>query len=161
MRAVVQRVSRSEVTVDGRTTVKINKGLLVLLGVTHGDTSKDVDYIVDKTINLRIFEDENDKMNLSLKDIGGEMLAVSQFTLYGEMLAVSQFTLYGDCRKGRRPSFTNAAAPEEADKLYQEFVKKVSEQGINTETGEFGAHMMVDLVNDGPVTILLESNKSF
>ncbi len=149
MRAVVQRVSRSEVTVDGRTTVKINKGLLVLLGVTHGDTSKDVDYIVDKTINLRIFEDENDKMNLSLKDIGGEMLAVSQFTLYG------------DCRKGRRPSFTNAAAPEEADKLYQEFVKKVSEQGINTETGEFGAHMMVDLVNDGPVTILLESNKSF
>lgn len=149
MRAVVQRVSRSEVTVDGRTTGKINKGLLVLLGVTHGDTSKDVDYIVDKTINLRIFEDENDKMNLSLKDIGGEMLAVSQFTLYG------------DCRKGRRPSFTNAAAPEEADKLYQEFVKKVSENGINTETGEFGAHMMVDLVNDGPVTILLESNKSF
>ncbi len=149
MRAVVQRVSRSEVTVDGRTTGKINKGLLVLLGVTHGDTSKDVDYIVDKTINLRIFEDENDKMNLSLKDIDGEMLAVSQFTLYG------------DCRKGRRPSFTNAAAPEEADKLYQEFVKKVSEQGINTETGEFGAHMMVDLVNDGPVTILLESNKSF
>ena len=149
MRAVVQRVSRSEVTVDGRTTGKINKGLLVLLGVTHGDTSKDVDYIVDKTINLRIFEDKNDKMNLSLKDIGGEMLAVSQFTLYG------------DCRKGRRPSFTNAAAPEEADKLYQEFVKKVSEQGINTETGEFGAHMMVDLVNDGPVTILLESNKSF
>ena len=149
MRAVVQRVSRSEVTVDGRTTGKINKGLLVLLGVTHGDTSKDVDYIVDKTINLRIFEDENDKMNLSLKDIGGEMLAVSQFTLYGH------------CRKGRRPSFTNAAAPEEADKLYQEFVKKVSEQGINTETGEFGAHMMVDLVNDGPVTILLESNKSF
>ena len=149
MRAVIQRVSRSEVTVDGRTTGKINKGLLVLLGVTHGDTSKDVDYIVDKTINLRIFEDENDKMNLSLKDIGGEMLAVSQFTLYG------------DCRKGRRPSFTNAAAPEEADKLYQEFVKKVSEHGINTETGEFGAHMMVDLVNDGPVTILLESNKSF
>ena len=149
MRAVVQRVSRSEVTVDGRTTGKISKGLLVLLGVTHGDTSKDVDYIVDKTINLRIFEDENDKMNLSLKDIDGEILVVSQFTLYG------------DCRKGRRPSFTNAAAPEEADKLYQEFVKKVSEQGINTETGEFGAHMMVDLVNDGPVTILLESNKSF
>lgn len=149
MRAVVQRVSYSEVTVEGRTTGKIKKGLLVLLGVTHGDTSKDVDYIVDKTINLRIFEDENDKMNLSLKDIGGEMLAVSQFTLYG------------DCRKGRRPSFTNAAAPEEADKLYQEFVKKVSEQGINTETGEFGAHMMVDLINDGPVTILLESNKSF
>lgn len=149
MRAVVQRVSHSEVTVDGKTTGKIKKGLLVLLGVTHGDTSKDVDYIVDKTVNLRIFEDENDKMNLSLKDIGGEMLAVSQFTLYG------------DCRKGRRPSFSSAAAPIEADKLYNEFVKKVSEQGIKTETGEFGAHMMVDLVNDGPVTMLLESNKSF
>lgn len=149
MRAVVQRVSHSEVTVDGKTTGKIKKGLLVLLGVTHGDTSKDVDYIVDKTVNLRIFEDENDKMNLSLKDIGGEMLAVSQFTLYG------------DCRKGRRPSFSSAASPIEADKLYNEFIKKVSEQGIKTETGEFGAHMMVDLINDGPVTMLLESNKSF
>lgn len=149
MRAVIQRVSRSEVTVDGKTTGKIKKGLLVLLGVTHGDTSKDVDYIVDKAINLRIFKDENEKMNLSLKDIDGEMLAVSQFTLYG------------DCRKGRRPSFTNAAKPDEADKLYREFIKKVSENGIHTETGEFGAHMMVDLINDGPVTILLESDKSF
>ena len=124
MRAVVQRVSSSKVTVDGEVTGEINKGLLVLLGVTHEDTSKDVDYIIDKVLNLRIFEDENEKMNLSLKDVGGELLVVSQFTLYG------------DCRKGRRPSFSSAAR-------------------------QFGAHMMVDLTNDGPVTILLESNRDF
>lgn len=149
MRAVVQKVSKSKVTVDENVTGQIEKGLLVLLGVTHEDTSKDVDYMVDKITNLRIFEDENEKMNLSLKDVGGEILAVSQFTLYG------------DCRRGRRPSFTDAAKGDIANPLYEEFVKKVREQGINVGTGVFGAHMMVELTNDGPVTILLESNKAF
>lgn len=149
MRAVVQRVSSSKVTVDEEIVGQVSKGLLVLLGVTHGDTSKDVDYMVDKVTNLRIFEDENDKMNLSLKDIGGEILAVSQFTLYG------------DCRRGRRPSFTDAARPEIANPLYEEFVQKVRNLGISVGTGKFGAHMMVDLTNDGPVTILLESKKEF
>ena len=149
MRAVVQRVSYSNVKVEGDTVGEIKNGLLVLIGVTHDDTSEDVDYLVDKTVNLRIFEDENDKMNLSLKDVGGEMLAVSQFTLYG------------DCRKGRRPSFTNAARPDDADRLYMEFVEKVRLQGINVETGKFGAHMKVELLNDGPVTMLLASDKSF
>ena len=149
MRAVVQRVSSSKVTVDGEVTGEINKGLLVLLGVTHEDTSKDVDYMIDKVLNLRIFEDENDKMNLSLKDIGGEVMAVSQFTLYG------------DARKGRRPSFSDAARPDVANPLYEEFVEKLRAQGITVGTGEFGAHMMVELTNDGPVTILLESKKAF
>lgn len=149
MRAVVQRVSSSKVTVDGEVTGEINKGLLVLLGVTHEDTSKDVDYIIDKVLNLRIFEDENEKMNLSLKDVGGELLVVSQFTLYG------------DCRKGRRPSFSSAARPEVATKLYEEFIEKARKEGIVTKTGQFGVHMMVDLTNDGPVTILLESNRDF
>ena len=149
MRAVVQKVSSSKVTVDDEVVGQIKQGLLVLLGVTHEDTSKDVDYMVDKVINLRIFEDEEGKMNLSLKDIGGEVLAVSQFTLYG------------DARRGRRPSFSDAARPEVANPLYEEFVKKVRDLGINVGTGKFGAHMMVDLTNDGPVTILLESGKSF
>lgn len=149
MRAVVQRVSSSKVTVDEEVVGKVDKGLLVLLGVTHDDTSKDVDYMVDKVTNLRIFEDENDKMNLSLRDIKGEILAVSQFTLYG------------DCRRGRRPSFSDAARPEVANPLYEEFVEKIRDLGINVSTGKFGAHMMVDLTNDGPVTILLESKKEF
>ena len=149
MRAVVQRVSSSRVTVDERVTGEVKKGLLVLLGVTHDDTSKDVDYMVDKVTNLRIFEDENDKMNLSLKDIGGEVMAVSQFTLYG------------DARKGRRPSFSDAARPDVANPLYEEFVEKLRAQGITVGTGVFGAHMMVELTNDGPVTILLESKKAF
>lgn len=149
MRAVVQRVSSSKVTVDGNTTGEIKRGLLVLLGVTHEDTSKDVDYIIDKVLNLRIFEDENEKMNLSLKDVEGELLVVSQFTLYG------------DCRKGRRPSFSTAARPELATKLYEEFIEKSRKEGIVTQTGQFGAHMMVELTNDGPVTILLESNRTF
>ena len=149
MRAVVQRVSSSRVTGDERVTGEVKKGLLVLLGVTHDDTSKDVDYMVDKVTNLRIFEDENDKMNLSLKDIGGEVMAVSQFTLYG------------DARKGRRPSFSDAARPDVANPLYEEFVEKLRAQGITVGTGEFGAHMMVELTNDGPVTILLESKKAF
>ena len=149
MRAVVQRVSSSRVTVDERVTGEVKKGLLVLLGVTHDDTSKDVDYMVDKVTNLRIFEDENDKMNLSLKDIEGEVMSVSQFTLYG------------DARKGRRPSFSDAARPDVANPLYEEFVEKLRAQGITVGTGEFGAHMMVELTNDGPVTILLESKKAF
>lgn len=149
MRAVVQRVVSSRVTVDESITGQINKGLLVLLGVTHEDTSKDVDYMIDKVLNLRIFEDENEKMNLSLKDVGGELLVVSQFTLYG------------DCRKGRRPNFSNAAKPDMANNLYEEFVDKAKSHGINVGTGKFGAHMMVDLTNDGPVTILLESSKTF
>lgn len=149
MRAVVQKVSASKVTVDEEVVGQINQGLMVLLGVTHDDTSKDVDYMVDKIINLRIFEDEEGKMNLSLKDVGGEVLAVSQFTLYG------------DARRGRRPSFSDAARPEVANPLYEEFVEKVKNQGINVGTGKFGAYMMVDLTNDGPVTILLESRKEF
>lgn len=147
MRAVVQRVSNSKVTVDDAITGQISKGLLVLLGVTHEDNSTDVDYMIDKILNLRIFEDENQKMNLSLKDIGGELLVVSQFTLYG------------DCRKGRRPSFTNAAKPDMANELYEEFVSRAKAEGINVGTGQFGAHMMVDLTNDGPVTMLLDSSK--
>ena len=149
MRAVVQRVASSKVIVDESTIGEINKGLLILLGVTHEDTSKDVDYLLDKIVNLRIFEDENDKMNLSLKDVNGELLVVSQFTLYG------------DCRKGRRPNFTNAAKPDLATSLYEEFIDKAKKEGIKVGTGKFGAHMMVDLVNDGPVTILIVSEKTF
>ncbi|UPA30155.1 D-aminoacyl-tRNA deacylase [Terrisporobacter glycolicus] len=149
MRAVVQKVSSSKVTVDEEVVGQINQGLMVLLGVTHDDTSKDVDYMVDKITNLRIFEDAQGKMNLSLKDVNGEVLAVSQFTLYG------------DARRGRRPSFSDAARPEVANPLYEEFVQKMKNQGINVGTGKFGAHMMVDLTNDGPVTILLESRKEF
>jgi len=149
MRAVVQKVSSSKVAVDEEVVGQINQGLMVLLGVTHDDTSKDVDYMVDKITNLRIFEDVEGKMNLSLKDVNGEVLAVSQFTLYG------------DARRGRRPSFSDAARPEVANPLYEEFVDKVKNQGINVGTGKFGAHMMVDLTNDGPVTILLESRKEF
>lgn len=149
MRAVVQRVASSSVTVEGETTGKIDKGLMVLLGVADGDTDKDVTYMVDKIVNLRIFEDENDKMNLSLQDIGASLLVVSQFTLHG------------DCSKGRRPSFIEAAKPEIADNLYQKFVDKARSMGIRTETGRFKTHMMVELINDGPVTILVDSNKNF
>ena|SRR3712207_202875 len=149
MRAVVQRVASSSVTVEDEITGKIGKGLMVLLGVADGDTEKDVKYMVDKIVNLRIFEDENDKMNLSLQDIGGSLLVVSQFTLLG------------DCRKGRRPSFIEAARPDIADDLYQKFVDNARAMGIKTETGKFQTHMMVELVNDGPVTILVDSNKNF
>lgn len=149
MRAVVQRVSSSSVTVDEEVIGKVGKGLMVLLGVTHDDTSKDVDYLLDKILNLRIFEDDDEKMNLSLMDVGGELLVVSQFTLYG------------DCRKGRRPSFTSAAKPDIADKLYEELAAKAREKGVTVGTGKFGANMMVDLTNDGPVTILLDSSKTF
>jgi len=145
MRALVQRVKESSVTSDGETVGKIESGLLVLLGVAKEDNIKDAAYLAEKIINLRIFEDENGKMNRSLLETGGEMLVVSQFTLLG------------DCRKGRRPSFINAAPPDEADKLYEYFVKMIRQKGISTQTGRFRAMMEVALVNDGPVTLIVES----
>nr|WP_314277321.1 D-aminoacyl-tRNA deacylase [uncultured Peptostreptococcus sp.] len=149
MRAVVQRVIRSKVDVDNQTVGQIDKGLLVLLGVGNDDDQKDLDYMVDKILNLRIFEDQDDKMNLSLLDVGGQLLVVSQFTLFG------------DCRKGRRPGFSDAAIPEIADDLYQKFVDKSRLMGVDTHTGKFRSHMMVELVNDGPVTMLIDSKKNF
>ncbi|PAB60903.1 D-aminoacyl-tRNA deacylase [Anaeromicrobium sediminis] len=149
MRAVVQRVSSASVDVDHERIGSIEKGLLVLLGVEETDNSKDLQYMVDKVLNLRIFEDENEKMNLSLKDVSGELMVVSQFTLLG------------DCRKGRRPSFIEAAKPEKANELYEEFVAKCRDEGIKVETGKFQTHMHVNLCNDGPVTILVDSHKKF
>ncbi|MFQ9513212.1 MAG: D-aminoacyl-tRNA deacylase [Clostridia bacterium] len=145
MRAVVQRVTNADVKIDGRVNGKIDDGLLVLLGIGNGDTEEDMKYIADKIIKLRIFSDENDKMNLSLEDVGGSMLVISQFTLYG------------DCSHGRRPYFGNAMEPVSANEMYEKFVAYIREQGIHTETGEFGADMKVSLTNDGPVTIILES----
>lgn len=145
MRAVVQRVTNADVKIDGRVNGKIDNGLLVLLGVGNGDTEEDMKYIADKIIKLRIFSDENDKMNLSLEDVGGSMLVISQFTLYG------------DCSHGRRPYFGNAMEPVSANEMYEKFVAYIGERGIHTETGEFGADMKVSLTNDGPVTIILES----
>ena len=145
MRSVVQRVTNADVKIDGRVNGKIDDGLLVLLGVGNGDTEEDMKYIADKIIKLRIFSDENDKMNLSLEDVGGSMLVISQFTLYG------------DCSHGRRPYFGNAMEPVSANEMYEKFVAYIREQGIHTETGEFGADMKVSLTNDGPVTIILES----
>lgn len=149
MRAVVQKVSSSNVSVEGEVVGKINFGLLVLLGVSDDDEVKDIDYMVDKIVNLRIFEDENEKLNLSLLDVGGELLVVSQFTLFG------------DCRKGRRPGFSDAARPEKADEYYLKFVEKARTHGLNVQTGKFRTHMMVELVNDGPVTLLIDSKKTF
>ena len=145
MKAVVQRVSESSVTIDNEVAGKIGAGLLVLLGVAVEDTEKEADYLAEKIINLRIFSDENGKMNLSLRDNGGEMLVVSQFTLLG------------DCRKGRRPSFIAAAGPEMGNALYAYFVDYMRQKGITVATGRFGAMMDVSLVNDGPVTLILES----
>ncbi len=147
MRAVVQRVDRASVTVDGRVTGSVQRGLMVLLGVAEGDTAKDLAYIVDKVCGLRIFEDEAGKMNLSVKDVGGAILAVSQFTLCG------------DCRHGKRPSFSSAAKPEVANAFYEQFVAACRAAGLPVETGVFRAHMLVELVNNGPVTILLDSSR--
>lgn len=147
MRAVVQRVAKASVTVEGSVVGAIDKGLLVLVGVAEGDTDKDIRYLADKVTGLRIFEDENGKMNLSVKDIGGEILSVSQFTLCG------------DCRKGKRPSFDKAAAPETAVEFYEKFNELCRQQGLPVKTGQFRAHMEVELINDGPVTILLDSSK--
>lgn len=149
MRAVVQRVTYSSVEVDGVIVGEINKGFNVLLGISKDDTEEDMKYIKDKIINLRVFSDENDKMNLSLLDIKGELLLISQFTLYG------------DARKGRRPNFMNALGGEEAKKFYDKFVEMMKETGLKVETGIFGADMKVDIKNDGPVTILLDSSKNF
>jgi len=145
MRAVVQRVKSASVFIDPKKISAIGPGLLVFLGVAHGDSMTDVNYLVDKITNLRIFEDSDGKMNRSVTDISGEILVVSQFTLYG------------DCRKGRRPSFVAAAGPEKAESLYDAFIEKMRTQGIPTRTGQFRAMMEVSLVNDGPVTLIIES----
>jgi D-aminoacyl-tRNA deacylase len=149
MRAIVQRVSRCRVTVDGRVIGEIGAGLLVLLGVSKADNESAADYLAEKVLGLRIFEDEAEKMNLSVLD------------KRGDVLVVSQFTLYGDVRRGKRPSFDNAARPEEARRLYEYFVSKIKASGLCCETGEFQAMMDVELVNAGPVTILVDSDKEF
>ncbi|MEE4239988.1 MAG: D-aminoacyl-tRNA deacylase [Desulfopila sp.] len=149
MRAVIQRVSRATVYSNNRTSGKIDKGLLVLLGIQTEDGEAEINWMAEKIAHLRIFEDNNGKMNLSLLDIRGEMLIVSQFTLYG------------DCRKGRRPGFSSAAPPETAQPLYRKFITRVEKTGIRTSTGDFGAQMQVELINDGPVTLLLDSEKTF
>ena len=149
MRAVVQRVSRAQVAVDGEIVGDIGRGLLVLLGVTHADNEADADYLAGKIAGLRVFEDENGKMNL-------DTAAVS-----GGILVVSQFTLYGDVRRGKRPSFDAAAAPERARQLYEYFVERIRDVGLPCQTGRFQEMMQVELVNDGPITILLDSTKTF
>ncbi len=149
MRCVVQRVSEAYVTVEGRETGRVGKGLLALIGVEAGDTEKDAKYMAGKIVKLRIFEDENDKMNLSVQDVGGGVLAVSQFTLLG------------DARGQNRPGFTQAEAPEQANKLYEYCCEEMRKAGVIVENGVFRTHMMVHLINDGPVTILLDSRKTF
>lgn len=144
MRAVVQRVTQASVTVTGEVVGRISRGLVILLGVARSDTQAEAAWLARKCAGLRVFEDEKGLMNLSLAETGGEALVVSQFTLYG------------DCDKGRRPSFTSAAAPEQAEVLYQVFVDTLREHGIHVETGRFQAKMLVDIVNDGPVTLILE-----
>jgi D-aminoacyl-tRNA deacylase len=148
MRAVVQRVKESRVEVKGRTVGEIGPGLLILLGVAQEDTEQDSEHLANKIAHLRIFSDERDAMNLSLLDVSGAALVVSQFTLLG------------DCRKGRRPSFIRAAPPERARRLYEDFVRSLREKGVKVETGEFQAMMDVHLVNDGPVTLILESDRN-
>ncbi|MGB7293836.1 MAG: D-aminoacyl-tRNA deacylase [Thermodesulfobacteriota bacterium] len=149
MRLVVQRVKHARVEVDRELVGRIGEGLLLLLGIKGDDSIEDVEYLVEKALGLRIFEDHTGKMNLSIMDKGGEILVVSQFTLYG------------DCRKGRRPSFDEAAPPELAVNLYDLFVEEIKKKGMKVETGRFGAVMEVDLINSGPVTLLLDSNKVF
>ncbi|MEN0642988.1 D-aminoacyl-tRNA deacylase [Alkalicoccobacillus gibsonii] len=144
MRIILQRSKEASVTIEQEKVGSISHGLVLLVGVTHEDSLKEVDYLVDKIVNLRIFEDEQGKMNRSLLDTGGAILSVSQFTLYG------------DTRKGRRPSFTEAAKPDVASDLYDSFNKRLKEKGVQVETGRFGADMDVELINDGPVTLILE-----
>jgi D-tyrosyl-tRNA(Tyr) deacylase len=149
MKAVVQRVSRASVSVDNQITGQIGTGLLVFLGVCDADTEADLAYMTDKITGLRIFEDQDEKMNLSVTDIGGEILVVSQFTLFG------------DCRKGKRPSFVAAGNPDYANQMYQKFIAMVRGKGFDVQHGIFGADMKVDVLNDGPVTILLDSTKLY
>jgi D-tyrosyl-tRNA(Tyr) deacylase len=148
MKALIQRVKSAKVEASNRVIGEINNGLLVFLGVTHTDTEEDINFLVDKIANLRIFEDDQQKMNLSLKDVKGEILVVSQFTLYA------------DCKGGRRPSFTNAAAPQMAKEMYTKFIQKCKGMGLVTAEGEFGAMMDVSLVNSGPVTIMLDTDEN-
>ena len=149
MRAVVQRVTQASVSVDGNSVADIGAGMLVLFGVGNDDSEKDADYMAEKVAGLRIFEDSSGKMNLSIEDTGGEILAVSQFTLYG------------DCRKGRRPSYGRAAGGDTARRCYELVISKLSERGIPIKTGVFGAHMDVHMVNSGPVTLLVDSSRDF
>ncbi|MGB8002310.1 MAG: D-aminoacyl-tRNA deacylase [Anaerobacillus sp.] len=147
MKAVIQRSRQASVLVDGTITGSIDSGLVVLLGVTHDDTEDDAAYLASKIANLRVFEDESDKMNLSVKDVGRSILSISQFTLYG------------DCRKGRRPNFMKAAKPDEANVLYEKFNSLLSEEQVDVQTGIFGAMMDVQLINDGPVTLVIDSKE--
>lgn len=149
MRAVIQKVAKAKVQVDGSIIGEIRKGLTVLLGIQDSDNEKVIDYMLDKIVNLRIFEDEEEKMNLSLKDVEGELLIIPNFTLYG------------DARKGKRPSYSKAASPDLAEEIYNMFIKRAKESGVRVEHGIFQAHMEVDLINDGPVTILIDSDKTF
>lgn len=149
MRAVVQRVSRASVHVSGELKGEIGLGIMLLLAAGDGDTDADLEWMLEKVLNLRIFRDDEDKMNLSLLDIGAQLLVVSQFTLYG------------DCRKGRRPGFTRALEPVAAEAMVDDFVKRARARGVTVNTGQFGAMMDVELVNDGPVTLLLDSTKTF
>ncbi len=147
MRVVIQRAKDAKVVVDEEVVGEIDHGLVVLVGVTHEDTKEDVDYLVNKVVNLRIFEDDQQKLNLSLKDVNGSILSISQFTLYA------------DTRKGRRPNFMKAAAPEHAEKLYEMFNQELANQGIEVQTGKFGAMMDVQLTNVGPVTLIIDSQQ--
>lgn len=147
MKALIQRVKMAEVQIDGKIYSKINKGLLIFLGIKNGDTEKDIEYLVRKVPHLRIFEDSQEKMNLSTLDIKGEILVVSQFTLSA------------DCRRGNRPSFDSAEEPAKAKDIYMRFIEGLGESGLKIETGDFGAYMQVHLINDGPVTIMIDSKK--
>lgn len=145
MRVVVQRSKEASVTVAGQTVGEITKGFVLLVGITHSDTMEDAKYLVEKIVNLRVFEDQQGKMNLSLSQVAGEILSISQFTLYG------------DCRKGRRPNFMEAAHPDHASVIYDQFNQLLRDHGVKVETGQFGAMMDVALINDGPVTLIIES----
>ncbi len=149
MRAVIQRVSHARVLIRGEVVGQIGRGLLALVSFGHDDTDEDLQFMVNKIAGLRMFEDEQGRMNLSVEDIGGGILVVPNFTIHG------------DCRKGRRPSFTAAAPPEQAEELFDQFVRMMADRGLTTASGKFGAHMHVELVNDGPVTLLLDSKKLF